>query len=100
MDDANPRTSATFYREDAEAGGREDGDEYENDGDAANTDEQRQEEEEDEEERTSAEEDALFEQFDSNPHELHRHYSVKEPLGEGAVCLMLVAVSLFLKRKL
>lgn len=86
MVDASPGTSATFPREDAEADCR--ADKYEDAGDA-NTEEERQEEEEEEEgdEITSEEEDALFEQFDRNPHELHRHYSVKEPLGEGVVGL-------------
>lgn len=52
-------------------------------GDACTEDQSCDEEEEDDDEDvTDDEEDMFFDQLDSNPHNLHRKDSYKEPMGE------------------
>ena len=59
--------------------------EYETAGDACTEDQYEEEEGDDDEDVTDDEEDMFFDQFDSNPHKVHRKDSYKEPMGERVV---------------
>ena len=49
-----------------------------------------EEEEEEEEEEQEDEDDMFFDQFESNPHALHRNNSIKEPMGESLVSSLMI----------
>ena len=70
---------ASNYRRNSE------GEEYEAAGDAGTEDEY-------EEEGDDDDEDIFFDQFDSNPHKMHRKDSYKEPMGERVVRLLVCEV--------
>ena len=91
MNETTPTTAAlpgkeaeTVYRTNGER------EECEAAGDAASTEDQYEEEDDDDDDEdvTDDEEDIFFDQSDSNPHEVHRKDSYKEPMGERIVCLL------------